>query len=87
LPFFASRDTAAPHHLLYLKWSFEVMALVPPGPVTVTLTVPFFPFGDRTVIEVSELIDTITPSFEPNITTAAPLKPLPVMVTVVLPAE
>ncbi len=60
-------------------------ALVPDGVVTLTLTVPAGRAGDRTVICVSEATFTFVPGVTPNPTAVAPVNPVPVIVTRVLP--
>ncbi len=61
------------------------MALVPPVVVTVISTVPT-PAGDVAVICVAELTVKLTAGVPPNCTAVAPVKLVPVMVTVVPPA-
>ena len=70
----------------YVKWSAELVELVPPGVVTVTSTVPAAPAGDTAVSDV--LLATITPVAEvvPNMTEVAPVRAVPVTVTTVPPA-
>ncbi|HEX9040944.1 MAG TPA: hypothetical protein VF838_07925 [Trebonia sp.] len=75
----------APTGAAYVNWSAELTALVPPGPVTVTSTVPD-PAGDVTVIDVAELTVTPVPALLPNDTVSPAAKPVPVTVTVVPPA-
>jgi hypothetical protein len=60
-------------------------ALVPPGVVTVTSTVPEVPAGAVTVIDVLELTVTAVPGFVPKLTVVAPVNPLPVRVTTLVP--
>jgi hypothetical protein len=60
------------------------VALVPSGVVTVTSTVPL-PGGDVAVICVSLLTVNAVAAVEPNPTRVAPVKPVPVIVTVVEP--
>ena len=62
-----------------------LVALVPPGPVTVTSTVPV-PAGATAVIELSESTVKLAASLEPNLTAMAPVNSLPAIVTVVPPA-
>ena len=57
--------------------------LVPAGTVTVTFTIPV-PAGEVAVMELSETTLKLA-AVPPKLTVVAPLKPLPVMVTVVLP--
>jgi hypothetical protein len=59
---------------------------VPFGVVTVTSTVPV-PAGEVAVIEVSELTVKLAAEATPKRTAVAPVKPVPVMVTVVPPAS
>ena len=61
------------------------MAEVPPGVVTVTLTVPRAPAGEVAVIEVA-VSAVIVPDAVPNLTLVAPARLVPVMVTGVPPA-
>ena len=63
----------------------ELVALVPPGVVTVTLTVPADSAGDAAVIDVEELTVTAVAVTVPNITVADDVKPVPVMITDVPP--
>ena len=69
----------------YVNWSAELVALVPPGPVTLTSTVPD-PAGDVTVIDVAETTLTPVPALPPNATVSPDAKPVPVIVTAVPPA-
>jgi hypothetical protein len=59
-------------------------AEVPPGVVTVMLTVPD-PAGDVAVIFVAELTVNDPAAVDPNLTAVAPVKPVPVIVTDVPP--
>jgi len=59
---------------------------VPPGVVTVTVTVPATPVGEVAVIEVAETTTTFVAELAPNFTAVAPVKSVPVMVTEVPPA-
>ena len=68
-----------------LNRSAELVALVPPGVVTVTSTVPV-PAGETAVIELSELTVKLVALVEPNLTAVAPLKLVPVMLTELPPA-
>ena len=65
----------------YVNWSAAEVALVPPGVVTVTSTVPV-PAGDFMVREVDEVTDKPVPAVVPNFTAVAPVNPVPVTVTV-----
>ena len=58
---------------------------MPPGVVTVMSTVPL-PAGDIAVMDVAET-NKNDAALVPNFTAMAPVKPLPVMVTVVPPAS
>jgi hypothetical protein len=62
------------------------VALVPDGVVTVTSTVPV-PAGETAVIELGELTVKLAALVEANLTAVAPVKPLPLTVTVVPPAS
>jgi hypothetical protein len=68
-----------------VNWSPEVAALVPPTVVTVTSTVPV-PAGETAVIELAELTVKLVALVAPNLTAFAPVKPVPLTVTVVPPA-
>jgi hypothetical protein len=78
----------------YVNWSAELAALAPPGPVTVTLTVPD-PAGEVAVTDVAELTVTPDAALPPNATVSPDAKPDPEIVTAVpfvppplaLPAE
>ena len=61
------------------------MALVPPGVVTVTSTVPV-PAGEVAVIWVALTTLNNPAALPPNLTAVAPEKLVPVMVTLVPPA-
>ena len=64
------------------------MAEVPPGAVTVTSTVPVFRLGGlSTVIELSLTTVKFVPATVPKSTNVAPVKPLPMIVTSVPPAN
>jgi hypothetical protein len=63
------------------------VALVPPGVVTITLTVPDAPAGEVAVIDVDELTVTPVPELAPNFTVDPLTNPVPVMVTDVPPAK
>jgi hypothetical protein len=70
-----------------VNWSALLVAEVPPGVVTVTSTVPAVWAGDVTVMVVPppptvNVETTVLPKF----TAVAPVKLLPVMVTLVPPA-
>jgi len=61
------------------------MALVPFGVVTVTSTVPAVSAGETAVILVAESATKLVAPIAPNFTVIAPLKLVPVIVTVVPP--
>jgi hypothetical protein len=61
------------------------VALIPPGVVTVTSTVPA-PAGEVAVICVALFIVNVVAAVAPNFTAVAPVKFVPVMVTLVPPA-
>ena len=63
-----------------------LMALVPPGVVTVTSTVPE-PAGLVAVIEAALFTVKLAAAVAPNLTAVAPVKLVPVMVTEVPPTE
>ena len=66
--------------------SADKTADVPPGVVTVTSTTPAGFSGAVAVIFVALVTVTLVAALLPNITAVAPVKPLPVMVTLVPPA-
>ncbi len=70
--------------------SAGLTALVPPGPVTVTSTVPpirwELPAGATAVIDVAEFTVTPVPALLPKATVSPDAKPDPVIVTAVPPA-
>jgi hypothetical protein len=66
-----------------VNWSAEPVALVPPAVVTVTSTVPV-PAGDVAVIELALLTEKLA-AVPPKFTAVAPVKFVPVMVTLVPP--
>ena len=65
--------------------SAALVALVPPGVVTVTSTAPAACAGEVAVIEVALTTEKLA-AVPPNDTAVAPVKLLPVMVTLVPPA-
>ena len=67
-----------------MNWSAELAALVPPGPVTVTSTVPD-PAGEVAVIDVAEFTVTPDAAAPPNATVSPAAKFDPVIVTAVPP--
>ena len=70
---------------VYMNRSAAEIALVPPGAVTLTSTVPAAWAGDLTMILVGETTVRFVPAGAPNRTAVAPENPLPVMVTSVFP--
>ena len=68
-----------------MYWSLLPVALVPPGVVTVTSTVPAVPAGAVAVIWVALLTVTLVAAFEPKLTEAPLTKFVPVIVTMVPP--
>ena len=68
-----------------MNWSAAEVPDVPPAVVTLTSTVPV-PAGEVAVIDVAELTVKLVAAVAPNVTNVAPVKPVPVMVTVVPPA-
>ena len=67
-----------------MNWSAALVALVPPGVVTVTSTVPA-PTGEVAVMPVGLLTVKLAAAVVPNLTALAPVKPVPVIATEVLP--
>ena len=68
----------------YVNWSAGLVALVPPGPVTVMSTVPV-PAGLAALICVTDVTVKLAAGAPPNLTAVAPVNPVPVIVTVVPP--
>jgi hypothetical protein len=68
----------------YVYWSLVFVALVPPGVVTVMSTVPAAPAGDVAEIWL-ELFTENAAAVPPKLTPVAPVKPVPLIVTVVPP--
>ena len=68
-----------------MYWSAELVALVPPVVVTVMSTVPAVPAGEVAVIWVSLSTVKLCAGVLPKLTAVAPVKPVPVIVTVVPP--
>jgi hypothetical protein len=64
--------------------SLALVALVPPGVVTVMSTVPRVP-GGAVVVMLVELLTVKLAAAEPKFTAVAPTKPVPVTVTLVAP--
>ena len=71
----------------YVNWSALLVALVPPGVVTVTSTVPAASAGAVAVIAVALLTVTPVAAVVPNFTVAPARNPVPVIVTLVPPAN
>jgi hypothetical protein len=69
-----------------VNWSAAEVAEVPPAVVTVMFKVPGAPTGATAVMEPSLLTVNEVAAVMPNITLVAPVKPLPLMVTLVPPA-
>jgi hypothetical protein len=67
-----------------VNWSAELVALVPPGVVTVTSTVPV-PEGAVALMLVALLTVKLEAAVVPNLTALAPVNPVPVIATGVLP--
>ena len=67
-----------------MYWSAVLVALVPPGVVTVTSTVPAVPAGALAVIVV-ELVTVKVAAWLPKSTALAPKRLVPVMLTDVPP--
>ena len=70
---------------MYVYSSAAEVALVPPGVLTVTCTVPE-PAGEVAVTLVADSALTPVALVEPNLTSLAPVRFVPVIVTVVPPA-
>jgi hypothetical protein len=66
-------------------WSFALRALTPPGVVTVTPTTPV-PAGAVAVMLVSLATEMFVAGVAPKFTADAPVRPVPVIVTVFPPA-
>ena len=71
---------------MYVYVSALDSALVPAGPVTVTLTTPE-PGGAIAVNDVAEATATLVASIDPKVTVSPAEKLVPVSVTTVPPAE
>ena len=69
-----------------MNLSALLVGLAPLGVVTVTSTVPALSAGEVQVMEVSETTLTLVAAVTPKLTAVAPVKPTPLMVTVVPPA-
>ena len=69
-----------------MYWSAALVALVPPGVVTVMLTVPADSAGATALMLVAPLIVKLVAAVEPNLTAVAPVKLVPVIVTLFPPA-
>lgn len=72
--------------LSYLKWSCLVIALVPLGVLTVMSVVAEVPAGETAVIELAEFTVKLLAGIAPKLTAPAPVKLVPVIVTLVPPA-
>jgi hypothetical protein len=70
----------------YVNWSAAEVALVPPSVMIVTSTVPV-PAGEVAVMLVSDITLYLEDATVPNLTVVAPVNPVPVIVTDVLPVE
>jgi len=81
IPLTVGRGTA-----VKVKWSAVTAALVPPGAVTFTSTVPAEWVG-LTIVSVEPFTTFMpVPDVPPNVTAVAPVKPVPLIVTEVPPA-
>jgi hypothetical protein len=65
-----------------VQWSLALVALVPPGVVTVMSTIPL-PAGLVARMSVSERMTNVVAAVVPNVTAVAAVRPLPVMYTTV----
>ena len=70
---------------VYVNWSFVEVAVVPAGVVTVMCTVPTALADDVAVICVALLTVKLVAFVLPNFTVVAPMKFVPVIVTLVPP--
>jgi hypothetical protein len=70
-----------------LKRSLVTSALVPPGVVTVTSTVPTASAGANAVIVVDDTTVKLVAFVAPNVTDSAPIQLVPGLVTVVAPTS
>jgi hypothetical protein len=70
---------------LYRNWSAADVALVPAGVVTVTSTIPTACAGDVAVMLVSLLKVKFVAAVAPKLTAVTPVKPVPVIATLVPP--
>ena len=68
-----------------MYWSAVLVALVPPGVVTVTSTVPVLPAGAVAVICEPLTTVTLVAAVDPKSTAVVPVNPVPVIVTLVPP--
>ena len=68
-----------------MNWSAELVDDAPPGVTVITATVPV-PAGLTAVIDVALFTVKLVAGVEPKSTAVAPVKFVPVMVTVVPPA-
>jgi hypothetical protein len=68
-----------------VNWSDPELPLVPPGPETVTSTVPAISGGEVAVIEEGELTVKLVAAVVPKSTAVVPVKFVPVIVTEVPP--
>jgi hypothetical protein len=69
-----------------VNWSALEVGDPPSAVVTVTFTVPAVPAGAVAVISVEETTVKLAAGFEPKSTAVAPVRFVPVMVTLVPPA-
>jgi hypothetical protein len=69
-----------------VNWSAVLVALVPADVVTVMSTFPALPAGEVAVIEVALATVNEAAAVAPNLTAEAPVKLVPVTVTLVPPA-
>jgi hypothetical protein len=69
-----------------MNLSPATIALVPPGVVTLTSTVPTARAGEVIVRVLSLVTCRLVPGVTPNLTAVAPVNPVPVIVTAVPPA-
>ena len=71
----------------YVNWSAGVIALVPPGVMTLTSTVPAVPAGEVAVILVAEFTVKAVAAVFPKLTAVTSINPVPLIVTAVPAAK
>ena len=85
VPFAGEMKLTVGSGMAYVNWLAAEFALVPPGVVTLTSTIPAALAGEVAVILVAlTMIKDVAPVV-PNVTFVAPINPVPVTVTTVPP--